>query len=87
MTVDRYDEYSVDSWELVVNNGEKKPGQPIMESPYPFGGAQSRGVRPHTNTPWVAANPPPSSFGDYPAQPLGRVFFQIRDPSVEFSGI
>ena len=46
-----------------------------MESPYPFGGAQSRGVRPHTNTPWVAANPPPSSFGDYPAQPLGRVLF------------
>jgi hypothetical protein len=58
-----------------------------MESPYPFGGAQSRGVRAHTNTPWVAANPPPSSFGDYPAQPMGRVFFQASNLSGEFSAI
>ena len=81
------DEYSVSQWEIVVNNGEHKPGQRIMESPCPFGGARSRGVRPHTNTPWVAANPPPSSFGDYPAHPWAGCFFQTPGPPGEFSAI
>ena len=50
-----------------------------MENPISFDEAVSTGIGLVTNQPWVAANPPPSSFGDYPAQPLGRVFFQTPD--------
>jgi hypothetical protein len=38
-----------------------------MESPIQFGTVQSGSVETHKRMPWVAAKPPPSSFGDCPA--------------------
>ena len=51
-----------------------------MESPISFDGTVSGDIGSTANQPWVAANPPLSSFGNYPARPRAGYFFQ----SVEF---
>jgi hypothetical protein len=47
-----------------------------MENPISFDETVSTKIGFTTNQPWVAANPPPSSFGDYPAHPRAGYFFQ-----------
>ena len=46
-----------------------------MENPFQFGAVQFGAVGPHKRMPWVAAKPPPSSFGDCPALVWAGHFF------------